>query len=122
MIDPDACLGLPRGDADDPVFRAPWEAHAFALAVQLHQRGLFTWPEWSDALSQQIRQAQTAGDADFGDTYYHHWLASLEALVTCKGASTGDELARYAEAWDHAARRTPDGQPIELRSEDLGER
>ncbi|MBK7473225.1 MAG: nitrile hydratase accessory protein [Betaproteobacteria bacterium] len=85
VIDPAACPGLPRDDADEPVFRAPWEAHAFALVVQLHERGLFTWPEWAAALSAQIRAAQAAGDADLGDTYYRHWLAALEALVAAKG-------------------------------------
>jgi len=33
---------LPR-DADGPVFREPWEAQAFAMALTLHERGLFTW-------------------------------------------------------------------------------
>jgi len=119
VIDPVACPGLPLDNADAPVFRAPWEAHAFALVVQLHERGLFTWPEWAAALSAQIGAAQAAGDADLGDTYYRHWLTALETLVTRKGASTGTELARYAEAWDHAAHRTPHGQPIELVSADL---
>jgi hypothetical protein len=38
-----AIPGIPR-DADGPVFREPWEAQAFAMAVALHARGLFTWP------------------------------------------------------------------------------
>ena len=42
--------GLPRDD-DGPMFREPWEAHAFAMAVTLHGRGLFTWPEWAETLS-----------------------------------------------------------------------
>ena len=36
--------GLPR-DAEGPVFREPWEAQAFAMALALHARRLFTWPE-----------------------------------------------------------------------------
>lgn len=104
---------------DEPVFRAPWEAHAFALAVSLHQRGLFTWPEWAQALAAQIQRAQAQGDADLGDTYYHHWLAALEALVAAKGASDPDELARIRDAWDHAAHRTPHGAPIELQAQDF---
>ncbi len=111
--------GLPA-DRDGPVFREPWEAHAFALAVSLHQRGLFTWPEWAQALAAQIDAAQGGGDADLGDTYYRHWLAALEALVSAKGASSSDELARYRDAWDHAAERTPHGQPIELGAADFG--
>jgi len=42
---------------------------------------VFTWPQWAAALSRQITQAQAAGDADLGDTYYQHWLLALESLV-----------------------------------------
>jgi nitrile hydratase accessory protein len=110
MIDP------ARGDA--PVFAEPWQAHAFAMAVKLHERGLFTWREWADTLAAQIAAAQTAGDPDHGDTYYVHWLGALEVLVARKGAASMDELQRSAQAWDHAAERTPHGQPIELRAGD----
>ncbi|BEP86049.1 MULTISPECIES: nitrile hydratase accessory protein [unclassified Variovorax] len=110
--------GMPR-DADGPVFREPWEAQAFAMTLALHERGLFSWVEWAEALATQISAAQAAGDPDTGDTYYRHWLAALENLVARKGASSGDELARYRHAWDHAAERTPHGQPIALRGEDF---
>ena len=116
-----ASPGLPR-DAEGPVFREPWEAQAFAMALALHQRGLFSWVEWAQALSTQIAAAQAAGDPDTGDTYYRHWLAALEGLVAAKGASSAAELARYQQAWDHAADRTPHGQPIELRDEDFADR
>ncbi|MFT3955830.1 MAG: nitrile hydratase accessory protein [Piscinibacter sp.] len=101
------------------MFREPWEAHAFAMAVTLHQRGLFSWPEWAAALAAQIRRAQDAGDADLGNTYYRHWLAALEELVARKGASSAGELARHRDAWDRAADRTPHGQPIELQPRDF---
>src|SRR5882762_3159382 len=80
---PEGLRDLPgiRLDADGPVFNEPWEARAFAMTVALHERGLFTWPQWADALSRQIALAQTAGDADLGDTYYQHWLRALESLV-----------------------------------------
>jgi nitrile hydratase accessory protein len=110
--------GMPKG-GDNPVFREPWEAHAFAMAVSLHARGLFTWPEWAEALAAQIAAAQAGGDADAGDTYYRHWLAALEALVASKGAASAEELIRYREAWDRAAGRTPHGQPIELNADDF---
>ena len=112
---------LPRlpQDADGPVFREPWEAQAFAMALALYERGVFTWPEWAEALTHQIDRAQAAGDADLGDTYYQHWLAALEALVAAKGVSTTDELARYQQAWDEAADRTPHGQAIVLEARDF---
>ena len=115
---PTALPGQPMC-GDEPVFSEPWEAHAFAMAVTLHQRGLFTWTEWAAALSTQITKAQARGDADLGDTYYHHWLAALETLVAEKGASSTEELARTRDAWDRAADRTPHGQPIELQPRDF---
>jgi nitrile hydratase accessory protein len=106
-------------DAEGPVFREPWEAQAFAMALALHQRGLFTWPEWAATLGDEIKQAQAAGDPDTGETYYRHWLNTLERLVAEKGVAGRDTLERYRHAWDHAADRTPHGQPIELRPEDF---
>ncbi|WP_298725306.1 nitrile hydratase accessory protein [uncultured Ferrovibrio sp.] len=102
-------------DAEGPVFRAPWEAQAFAMAVALHQKGLFNWPEWAQVLSEEIKRAQAAGDPDTGETYYRHWLNALERLVVEKGAATADMLGETAAAWDRAARATPHGKPITLR-------
>ena len=102
-----------------PVFREPWEAQAFAMTLSLHEHGVFTWTEWADALAAQIASAQRGGDADLGDTYYHHWLAALETLLADRDVTSSDELHRYRMGWEHAADRTPHGQPIELRAEDL---
>ncbi|MFL6805556.1 MAG: nitrile hydratase accessory protein [Xanthobacteraceae bacterium] len=109
---------IPR-DSDGPVFREPWEAQAFAMALALHERGLFTWPEWAAMLSAEIKRAQQAGDPDTGETYYHHWLNALERMVADKGISDAETLRRYHDAWDHAADRTPHGLPIELKPEDF---
>ncbi|MBR0693172.1 nitrile hydratase accessory protein [Bradyrhizobium lablabi] len=113
-----AAPGIPR-DADGPVFREPWEARAFAMALALHEAGVFTWKEWAEALGAEIKRAQAKGDPDTGETYYQHWLATLEALVAAKGVTTLDNLQRYRDAWDHAADRTPHGKPIELTPGDF---
>jgi nitrile hydratase accessory protein len=125
-LDPQAALeaasampSIPR-DADGPVFREPWEAQAFAMALALHARGLFTWKEWAETLADEIKRAQSGGDPDSGETYYRHWLATLEKLITEKGVASSDTLHRYRDAWDHAADRTPHGAPIELKPEDFG--
>jgi nitrile hydratase accessory protein len=107
-------------DAEGPVFREPWEAQAFAMALTLHERGVFTWPEWAEALGAEIKRAQAAGDPDTGETYYRHWLATLERLVAAKGVTTAETLHRYRDAWDRAADRTPHGAPIVLTKEDFG--
>ena len=89
------------------------------MALMLHERGVFTWNEWAETLGAEIKRAQAAGDPDTGETYYHHWLATLERLVAKKGVATPDALHRYRDAWDHAADRTPHGKPIELQAEDF---
>ena len=109
---------IPR-DAEGPTFREPWEAQAFAMTLALHERGLFTWPEWAAALAAEIKRAQAAGDPDTGETYYLHWLNALEKLVAEKGVATKATLTRYRDAWDRACDRTPHGQPIDLRPTDF---
>jgi nitrile hydratase accessory protein len=114
-----AVPSIPR-DADGPVFREPWEAQAFAMTLALHARGLFSWNEWAAALADEIKRAQAGGDPDTGETYYRHWLATLEKLIAAKGVATSETQHRYRDAWDHAADRTPHGAPIELKPEDFG--
>ena len=106
-------------DAEGPVFREPWEAQAFAMALALHERGVFTWPQWAATLGEEIKRAQAAGDPDTGETYYRHWLNALERLVAENGVADAATLARYQHAWDHAADRTPHGQPIVLQPQDF---
>ena len=104
---------IPRDD-DGPVFRAPWEAQAFAMAVLLHERGAFTWPEWTARLADEIATAAARGEQDDGRRYYRHWLAALEGLVAEKGlVGEGERRARY-DAWAEAAQSTPHGKPIVL--------
>lgn len=97
-------------DADGPVFSAPWQAQAFAMAVELHAGGRFTWPEWAGALAAEIA---AAGPSDTED-YWQHWLSALEKLVAAKGLASADELAKRHEAWERAAEATPHGRPIVL--------
>jgi nitrile hydratase accessory protein len=113
-----AVPGIPRG-AEGPIFHDPWEAQAFAMALTLHERGLFTWSEWTTILGEEIKRAQAQGDPDTGETYYRHWLAALERIVAEKGIAGGATLARCRGAWQRAAHRTPHGSPIVLRAEDL---
>jgi nitrile hydratase accessory protein len=116
----DAVPSIPR-DAEGPIFREPWEAQAFAMALALHARGLFTWPQWAAALAQEIKRAQAAGDPDTGETYYRHWLNALESIVAAKGAADPKTLARYRHAWARAAERTAHGTPIVLEPEDFAD-
>jgi nitrile hydratase accessory protein len=106
---------------EEPVFREPWEAHAFAIVLQLHEHGLFSWSEWTSMLATRIAAARIDGEDDKGDAYYRYWMSALEEIISVKGASSPEELARYRHAWAHAAGRTPHGLPILLQPLDFDE-
>jgi nitrile hydratase accessory protein len=82
--------------------------------LALHERGVFTWPEWSSALAREIGREP-------GETYYRQWLAALERVVADKqlADADADTLARHRAAWERAAERTPHGTPIELAPQDF---
>ena len=111
--DLDALPALPH-DEDGPVFRAPWEAQAFAMALELHRRGVFTWSEWAATLSAEIAAANARHEHDDGSHYYERWLAALETLAARKAVVGDAELADRIDAWDRAAQATPHGQPVVL--------
>lgn len=106
---------LPRDD-EGPVFRAPWQAQAFALAVKLSEAGHFTWKEWAETLATELRAAAERGEPDDGSRYYHHWVAALERIATRKGLTDIASLVDRKEAWADAYRHTPHGKPVELRN------
>jgi nitrile hydratase accessory protein len=110
---------LPRlqRDADGPVFAEPWQAQAFALAVQLSAQGHFTWREWAATLADELKADAKCGAADDGSRYYHCWLAALERLVVAKRLSDAAALTARKDAWADAYRRTPHGKPVELGNE-----
>jgi len=93
---------------DEPVFNEPWEAQAFAMVIDLHQKGAFTWSEWATALSSQIHGPETRD-------YYQHWLHALETLVAEKQLTSADALSSRKAQWHEAAANTPHGEPIELK-------
>ena len=104
---------IPR-DQDEPVFKEPWQAEVFAMALCLNGQGIFTWPEWAAMLSEEIQFAQRNGDADLGDTYYNHWLSALERMLVAKNIGSESQLADLYRRWYQAAQKTPHGQAIEI--------
>ena len=125
-------LGMPArqggaaqpGDVQGPVFSQPWQAHAFAIVMNLYRNGQYTWPDWDDYLGHEIQspdhfagaapmaadpaadaaaderanynRSHAACEAD-GENYYHYWLAGLEKMLDAKGLVGKDELdARVA--------------------------
>lgn len=108
-----ALPGVPR-DHEGAVFAEPWQAEAFAMAVQLSAAGHFTWSEWAAALAAELKAAEQRGSPDDGTAYYDHWLVALERLVMAKGLADRGALLARKDAWAAAYRDTPHGKPVVL--------
>jgi nitrile hydratase accessory protein len=107
---PDALLR----ELDGPAFAEPWMAQVFACAVHLSRNGLFTWNEWVDVFSAEVKtHPQQPGEAA-NAAYYRQWLAALETIVGLKGAASTAEISERQETWRQAYLNTPHGQPVEL--------
>jgi nitrile hydratase accessory protein len=98
-------------DCGEPVFAEPWQAHAFAMTLRLHEKGLFSWSEWAEALGAEIARA---GPQSPPSDYYRLWLSALEKLCASKALISADNMARRQQEWREAAAATPHGQPIVL--------
>ena len=96
------------------MFAEPWQAQAFAIAVQLSAAGHFTWTEWTTALGEQLRAATKRGEPDDGSRYFEYWIAALEHLAADKKLTDLTALTERKEAWIDAYLNTPHGQPVEL--------
>ncbi len=103
--DPLSPAGLPT---EGPIFQEPWEARVFALAVSLSRSGLFTWPEWTEALVTRTKASPC------GEATYDVWLDTLEGLLITKAAASRGLIDMLRDAWQAAAEATPHGQPITL--------
>jgi nitrile hydratase accessory protein len=99
----------PREVPEAP-FEEPWQAQAFALTLELHARGAFSWPEWSTALGAAIAEAPNA-------PYYERWLVALERISLARGLTDAAELSGRESAWRQAYETTPHGSPVTLKSE-----
>ena len=101
-------------DGDRPVFAEPWEAQLFALVVELHQQGCFSWTEWVARLSVEIEKRRQNQEADWGDTYYELWLKTIKQLLIEKSVTSKSEIEGRVDEWRRAYLNTPHGMPISL--------
>ncbi len=80
---PTVIEGQPH-DGSGLTFNAPWEAKTFAMAVHLHEQGLFGWNEWAAMLSAEIAGFESDGGVVDGSEYYRLWQQTLEKLIAKK--------------------------------------
>ena len=105
---------LPAELADPKPFAEPWEAQAFALVVSLHEQGVFSWSEWAESLSRQLKQPNAAID---GSDYYACWLRALEDLLQQRAIAGGEQIDLLQASWQRAAHATPHGKPVLLEND-----
>ena len=98
-------------------FEEPWQAQRHALTVALHERGAFTWAEWTEALGARLGEPGAAPD---GSDHHARALAALADLLAAKGLAERAEVERIARAWRRAAEATPHGEPITLDRDPVG--
>ena len=108
--------GMTGGPGPDRPFAAPWHAAAFAMTVHLHERGLFTWPDWADALSRALAGDAHAGCLDGSDDYYRAWLVALQEMLANGGVADAADIEQVMQAWTYAYLKTPHGQPVAIAS------
>ncbi|GAB4274213.1 MAG: nitrile hydratase accessory protein [Pararhodobacter sp.] len=97
----------PPDHTPEAPFDAPWQAQLFGLTVALSDRGLFSWPDWTQALGAALHT---------GQDYWHAWASALEGLLAARGIALPDEVAALAARWQDAAHATPHGTPIRLEN------
>jgi nitrile hydratase accessory protein len=109
--------GLPGADSAERSFEQPWEIRAFAMAVAAYQQRQFEWSEFQLSLISSIKDWEAAGGADEEDpwSYYEHWVAALESVLSGSGLlsesaldeQTKQVLALPANRNHHEAHREP---------------
>ena len=94
-IDLDAELQPPMANGE-VVFEAPWQSRVFAMAVSLHESGLFPWPEFQAQLIEVIARADNADDV--GDyAYFDHFAQALQELLAKKNLVADEHIEARVE-------------------------
>ncbi len=72
--------------ADDPAFRADWEARVYALNTALLRAGVYRLDEFRDAVERMPPARYLEA------SYYERWLAAIQTLLIEKGVASPEEL------------------------------
>ena len=95
---------LPRKNGE-LVFDAPWESHAFGMAIALYDQGHYDWEEFRQRLISEI------GDWERSDQderavwdYYRRWLATFEELIKDRGLLSEEEIVERTSEFVSGAR------------------
>ena len=104
------------GRPDPPEgFDAPWQAEAYAIGQALIEAGQVSANQWARTLNGVLqRKLQEEKLPDNVETYASALVEALGRAMAENGILSLEELEGRTEAWRHAYKRTPHGQPVEL--------
>lgn len=95
--------GIPIKE-NEPVFSAPWQAKAFAIVVQLADKGAFEWKDWVDQFSAEVAKAEQHNYQPETD-YYPCWVRALENLLATNkvmdSAALNNAVDNTLANWPH---------------------
>ena len=109
-----AQIGLSREEGLS--FDQPWQAQAFSIVVELSKAGAFTWKEWVDVFSTEIREHPARAGESTNSAYYRQWMAALETIVAQRGLASSEDVEHRKEMWRQAYLNTPHGDPVRLQN------
>lgn len=81
------------GTDEDHVFAEPWQARAFALALALSERGIFSLRDFQVALIGRINSFEKSRCIAGTGDYYSLWIEALEYLLTQKNMLPSERLS-----------------------------
>ncbi|MFT4507148.1 nitrile hydratase accessory protein [Caballeronia sp. 15711] len=95
-------------------FGEPWQAEAFATALQLSRGGVFSWTEWVDAFSSTIASQPLRDGESVGDAYYRQWMTTLESMLGTRLCVSEHIVSERQALWHSAYLNTRHGDPVAL--------
>ena len=107
-------LATPAGDKEF-AFAEPWQAETLATTVELSRRGVFTWKQWVERFSTEIRDNPQREGEDANTAYYRQWLAALEQLLASLGIADSRQIDAAQEDWRRSYLHTEHGKPVQFR-------
>lgn len=99
----------------EPVFDEAWQAQLLAMVDTMIGNGVFSNALWSETLGQNLKDAESSGQADDIDTYYAAALKTFETLLAESTDISTNIINDKQQAWEKAYLSTPHGKPVILK-------
>ncbi len=97
----------------DIIFSEPWQAELFAITLNLCQRGIFEWDDWTECLGRSLKRGKKKHKDDLVN-YFTNWIYALEEKLIEKKVAELKKIKNIENAWRDAISKTPHGKKVEI--------